>query len=60
MVILRAMVEAEAFDYHGALVVVETSAHEIVFTHPPGHPPMLLARSRATRVLPVKSRRRER
>ena len=27
---------AESFDYHGALVVVETDAGEIVFIHPPG------------------------
>ncbi len=27
------------FDYHGALVVVETGAGEIVFIHPPGGPP---------------------
>jgi ADP-ribose pyrophosphatase YjhB (NUDIX family) len=27
------------FDYHGALVVVETDAGEIVFIHPPGGPP---------------------
>ena len=26
------------FDYHGALVVVETNAGEIVFIHPPGGP----------------------
>jgi len=26
------------FDYHGALVVVETGDGEIVFTHPPGAP----------------------
>jgi ADP-ribose pyrophosphatase YjhB (NUDIX family) len=26
------------FDYHGALVVVETEAGEIVFIHPPGGP----------------------
>jgi ADP-ribose pyrophosphatase YjhB (NUDIX family) len=30
---------APAFDYHGALVVVETDAKEIVFIHPPGGPP---------------------
>jgi ADP-ribose pyrophosphatase YjhB (NUDIX family) len=29
---------AESFDYHGALVVVETDAGEIVFIHPPGAP----------------------
>jgi ADP-ribose pyrophosphatase YjhB (NUDIX family) len=28
-----------SFDYHGALVVVETDAGEIVFIHPPGGPP---------------------
>lgn len=28
-----------SFDYHGALVVVETGAGEIVFIHPPGGPP---------------------
>ena len=27
------------FDYHGALVVVETTDGEIVFIHPPGAPP---------------------
>jgi len=27
------------FDYHGALVVIETQAGEIVFIHPPGAPP---------------------
>jgi ADP-ribose pyrophosphatase YjhB (NUDIX family) len=26
------------FDYHGALVVIETQAGEIVFIHPPGSP----------------------
>lgn len=26
------------FDYHGALVVVETDAGEVVFIHPPGGP----------------------
>jgi ADP-ribose pyrophosphatase YjhB (NUDIX family) len=26
------------FDYHGALVIVETDADEIVFIHPPGGP----------------------
>lgn len=31
-------VERAEFDYHGALVVVETDADEIVFTHPPGGP----------------------
>lgn len=30
---------APPFDYHGALVVVETEAGEIVFIHPPGSPP---------------------
>ena len=30
---------APAFDYHDALVVVETDAKEIVFIHPPGGPP---------------------
>ena len=30
--------EAPPFDYHGALVVVETDAGEIVFIHPPGAP----------------------
>jgi len=30
---------ATPFDYHGALVVVETGAGEIVFIHPPGGPP---------------------
>ena len=29
---------AEGFDYHGALVVVETDNGEIVFIHPPGAP----------------------
>jgi ADP-ribose pyrophosphatase YjhB (NUDIX family) len=29
----------QPFDYHGALVVVETDAGEIVFIHPPGGPP---------------------
>jgi ADP-ribose pyrophosphatase YjhB (NUDIX family) len=29
---------AVPFDYHGALVVVETGAGEIVFIHPPGGP----------------------
>ena len=28
----------EGFDYHGALVVVETGPNEIVFIHPPGGP----------------------
>ena len=28
----------EQFDYHGALVVIETQAGEIVFIHPPGAP----------------------
>jgi ADP-ribose pyrophosphatase YjhB (NUDIX family) len=28
-----------AFDYHGALVVVETPADQIVFIHPPGGSP---------------------
>ena len=27
-----------SFDYHGALVVVETAAGEVVFIHPPGAP----------------------
>jgi ADP-ribose pyrophosphatase YjhB (NUDIX family) len=31
--------ETEPFDYHGALVVVETDADEIVFIFPPGGPP---------------------
>jgi ADP-ribose pyrophosphatase YjhB (NUDIX family) len=31
--------EAESFDYHGALVVVETEAGEIVLIFPPGGPP---------------------
>jgi ADP-ribose pyrophosphatase YjhB (NUDIX family) len=31
--------EPENFDYHGALVVVETDDGEIVFIHPPGGPP---------------------
>ena len=30
--------KALPFDYHGALVVVETDDHEIVFIHPPGGP----------------------
>ena len=30
---------APSFDYHGALVVVETTADELVFIHPPGGPP---------------------
>jgi ADP-ribose pyrophosphatase YjhB (NUDIX family) len=30
---------ARPYDYHGALVVVETDAGEIVFTHPPGGTP---------------------
>jgi ADP-ribose pyrophosphatase YjhB (NUDIX family) len=29
---------SEQFDYHGALVVVETSDGELVFIHPPGSP----------------------
>jgi ADP-ribose pyrophosphatase YjhB (NUDIX family) len=29
----------EHFDYHGALVVVETDDDEIIFIHPPGGPP---------------------
>src|SRR5882724_5499669 len=33
------MEPAGSFDYHGALVVVETPAREIVFIHPPGGPP---------------------
>src|SRR5665213_1748028 len=31
--------EGTAFDYHGALVVVETDAGEIVFIHPQGGTP---------------------
>jgi len=31
--------EAPPFDYHGALVVVETEGGEIVLTHPPGGGP---------------------
>jgi len=31
--------DAPSFDYHGALVVVETDGGEIVFIHPPGGPP---------------------
>jgi hypothetical protein len=31
--------ESARFDYHGALVVVETADGEIVFIHPPGAPP---------------------
>src|ERR1700685_4187199 len=31
--------ETEPFDYHGALVVVETDADEIVFIFPPRGPP---------------------
>jgi ADP-ribose pyrophosphatase YjhB (NUDIX family) len=31
--------EAESFDYHGALVVVETEADEIVLIFPPSGPP---------------------
>ena len=30
---------SESFDYHGALVVIETGAGEIVFIHPPGGTP---------------------
>jgi ADP-ribose pyrophosphatase YjhB (NUDIX family) len=30
---------ATPFDYHGALVVLETDGGEIVFIHPPGGPP---------------------
>jgi ADP-ribose pyrophosphatase YjhB (NUDIX family) len=30
---------AEDFDYHGALVVVETAQDEVVFIHPVGAPP---------------------
>ena len=30
---------AKPFDYHGALVVVETGTGEIVLIHPPGGPP---------------------
>ena len=33
------MTPGAPFDYHGALVVVETGADEIVFIHPPGGPP---------------------
>lgn len=29
---------AEHFDYHGALVVIETSDNEVVMIHPPGAP----------------------
>ena len=29
---------SKQFDYHGALVVIETQAGEIVFIHPPGAP----------------------
>jgi ADP-ribose pyrophosphatase YjhB (NUDIX family) len=29
---------SDGFDYHGALVVVETAAGEVVFIHPPGGP----------------------
>jgi ADP-ribose pyrophosphatase YjhB (NUDIX family) len=32
------MVSTESFDYHGALVIVETAAGEIVLIHPPGAP----------------------
>jgi len=32
------MSTSEPFDYHGALVVIETRAGEIVFIHPPGAP----------------------
>lgn len=36
---VRAMAdETASFDYHGALVVVETGADEIVMIHPPGGP----------------------
>ncbi len=31
-----------SFDYHGALVVIETDAGEIVFIHPPGGTPEAL------------------
>jgi ADP-ribose pyrophosphatase YjhB (NUDIX family) len=30
--------DRDSFDYHGALVVVETEVDEIVFIHPPGAP----------------------
>ena len=30
--------DRDSFDYHGALVVVETEQDEIVFIHPPGGP----------------------
>ena len=33
------MTPVAPFDYHGALVVVETGTDEIVFIHPPGGPP---------------------
>jgi ADP-ribose pyrophosphatase YjhB (NUDIX family) len=32
------MSTSEQFDYHGALVVIETKTGEIVFIHPPGAP----------------------
>jgi ADP-ribose pyrophosphatase YjhB (NUDIX family) len=32
-------VASQSFDYHGALVVIETDAGEIVFIHPPGGTP---------------------
>jgi ADP-ribose pyrophosphatase YjhB (NUDIX family) len=35
----RMVSAAQAFDYDGALVVVETDADTIVFIHPPGGPP---------------------
>ena len=35
---MRMSAPVESFDYHGALVVVETDAGEVVFIHPPGAP----------------------
>jgi hypothetical protein len=31
-------ISGERFDYHGALVVIETQTGEIVFIHPPAAP----------------------
>jgi ADP-ribose pyrophosphatase YjhB (NUDIX family) len=33
------MPDDDGFDYHGALIVVETAAGEVLMIHPPGAPP---------------------
>jgi hypothetical protein len=42
----------EQFDYHGALVVIETQTGEIVFIHPPGLRPRRRPPCRAIRARP--------